>query len=269
MPDQLREPPPHSDEPEALAHAARQRLLHRADARARLRAALSRPSRSQLTAGVLLALLGFGAVTQVRTSELDDRYEGLREDELISVFNGLEGAAQRAQDEIQELEGRRDDLRSETRSGEAALQQAQQETTTLTILAGLVPVTGPGLRITITEPGSEVGVDTIVDTVQELRTAGAEAMEFNDEVRVVAQTSFDQGAAGLLVGQTELSSPYVIDVIGDPTVLRVSGLEFADGPLAQLAGDGAEVEVEELSSVEITSVRNPVQPEYATPVPGQ
>ena len=38
----------------------------------------------------------------------------------------------------------------------------------------------------------------MLDTVQELRTAGAEAMQFNGKVRVVAQTSFEDAAGGIV-----------------------------------------------------------------------
>ena len=137
---------------------------------------------------VLLGIVGFAAITQVRAYEVDDTYAGYREQALIDVLNGLAGTSQRAQAEITRLERTRDDLQSSTSARQAALDQAREQADTLDILAGTVPVTGPGIRITIEEVDGPVDIDSLLDTVQELRNAGAEAMQFNGEVRVVAQT---------------------------------------------------------------------------------
>src|SRR4051794_32791717 len=154
-----------------------------ATGRDRLRRAMLRPSRGQVVVAVLLALLGYAAVTQVRFTNVDDTYAGLREQDLIDVLTGLAGATQRAESEIARLERTRDDLRSSTGAREAALAQAQQQADTLAIMAGLVPVTGPGIKVTITETDGSVDVDTMVDMIQDLRTAGAESIEINDTVR--------------------------------------------------------------------------------------
>ena len=63
----------------------------------------------------------------------------------------------------------------------------------------------------------------MLDTVQEMRDAFAEAMQFNGQVRVVAQTSFEDGPGGIYVDGTLLEPPYVLDVIGDPHTLARRG----------------------------------------------
>ncbi|MDI6908420.1 DUF881 domain-containing protein [Nocardioides sp.] len=233
--------------------------------RQRLLRALVRPSRSQAVVAVLLAVLGYAAVTQVRFNEVDNTYGSLREQDLIDVLNGLAGTSQRAEAEIARLQRTRDDLLSDTGSREAALAQAQQEADTLAILAGLVPVTGPGIRVTVTEQTGVVGVQSMVDTLQELRTAGAEAIQINGQVRVVADTAVEDVSGGLLVGGQMVTSPYVIDVIGEPHTLASSGIDFPDGPRDLFQDDGASVVVDELASLDIESVVKPERPEYAEP----
>ncbi len=178
---------------------------------------------------VLLAIVGFAAMTQVRANQQDDTYQGLRDQDLIDVLNGLAGTSQRAQAEITRLENARAELLTSTSAREAALEQARTEADTLEILAGSVPVTGPGIRITIEEVDGPVDIDSLLDTVQELRTAGAEAMQFNGEVRVVAQTSFEDGVGGIEVDGQLLEPPYVIDVIGEPATLS-GGTGVRPGP---------------------------------------
>lgn len=239
------------------------------DARRQLKRGFMRPTRSQVIVGVLLACLGFGAVTQVRSNDLDNAYASYRQDDLVNLLDSLFNSAQRAQREIAVLEETRDELQSTTGDNEAAIVAAQRAADNLEILAGTVPVSGPGLRITITERDGPVDLNSLLDTVQELRTADAEAMEFNDEVRAIATTHFSTGTQGTQVDGVPIPSPIVIDVIGEPITLE-EGLKFPRGPLEQLRDDdGAEVVVEQLELVEITSVVSAERPEYARPENGQ
>ena len=231
--------------------------------RGRLWRALVRPTRGQVTVGVLLALVGFAAVTQVHTNQVDDTYAGLRQQDLIDVLNGLADTAQRAQAEIERLEETRDQLLSDTTARQAAIEQARAESENLSILAGLIPVTGPGLRVTIKEVGGPVEIGPFIDMVQALRTAGAEGMQINGEVRVVAQTSFEDAEGGIIVDGKLLAAPYVVDVIGNPVGLA-EALRFPDGPQDQFAeNDIAELTFEELEQVEIEAVRELPEASFA------
>ena len=235
--------------------------------RSRLWKALVKPSRGQLIVALLLAALGFAAVTQVRTNTVDDTYAGLREQDLIDILDGLADETQRAQADVQRLEETRDDLKSETSARQAALDLARSDTDTLTIIAGTVPVTGPGLRISIKEVNGQVRVEPFIDMIQALRSAGAEAIQINGEVRVVASTSFQDVAGGILVGGQVLSPPFVVDVIGGPEALGAA-LRFPNGPQEQFAEDGtAELTYTELTSVDIEAVHETVEPDVAEPQP--
>lgn len=255
MPDSSPEPTP---EPSLTPASGRQRLL----------TALLRPTRRQIVVGVILALVGFAGVTQVRENRVDDTYSGLREQDLIDVLNGLAGTTQRAESEITRLEEARDRLQSDASRRQEAIEQAETEADTLSILAGLVPVTGPGIRITIKEITGQASISALLDVVQELRTVGAEAIQINAEVRIVAQSSFEDADGGIVVDGVPLSPPYVVDVIGEPNLLS-EAITFPEGPRAQLEDDGAEVEVEERTSLDIEAVRDPEQPDFAEADPGQ
>jgi uncharacterized protein YlxW (UPF0749 family) len=237
--------------------------------RKRLASTLRHGSRAQAVVAVLLAILGFASVVQVRSTEQDNTYAGLREQDLIEILNALTGTAERARRERDRLAQTRDQLQSENTSRQAALSQTQQRAEALSILAGLVPVTGPGIRITIQEGDGPVSVGSLLDIVMEMRTADAEAIEVNDQYRVVAQSSFNLTDAGIELDGNLLEPPYVIEVIGDPHSLH-GGLTFASGPIETLEQyDGATVQVEELESIDIESVREPTRPLEAEPDTGQ
>ena len=234
----------------------------------RLRQALLRPSRRQIVAGLLLALVGFAAVTQVRVTGTDDTYSSLREQELIDLLDGLSGTRQRTEAEIDRLEGVATDLQDDRTKRRTALEQAVDQVSTLNILAGLVPVTGPGIRLTITEETGRVGLSSLLDTIQELRTVNAEAIAINGKVRVIAQTSFAEVEGGFRVDGERVEAPYVIDVIGDPATLS-GAIDFPLGPRKQLRDDGAKVKVDELATVDIEAVAERETPRYAAPDQGQ
>ncbi len=238
------------------------------DGRQRLLQALRRPGRGQTVAGVLLAVVGFAGVTQVHSNESDDQYSGLRTEDLIQVLNGLSAASQRADNEIARLQQTRNSLRSSTDARAAALTRAREEADTLGILAGTLPATGPGIEITVRDPTGEVGINQLLNGVEELRDAGAEAIEINDRVRVVAQTSFEDGTGGVIVDGIQLSPPYTLDVIGDPATLNTI-LDFAGGFTDEIKYANGSVRSRELDAVDITSIRQITPAQYAQPVAGQ
>lgn len=236
--------------------------------RDRLLRSLFKPTRRQIIVGLLLALVGFAGVTQVRATEVDDDYASLRQQDLIDVLDGFAGARQRAEAEAERLREIRDGLSSTTNRTQTTIEQRTEEVETLNILAGLVPVTGSGIRITIEEVSGQVKLSSLLDVVQELRTVGAEAIQINGEVRVVAQTAFEDATGGFLVDGELVSPPYVIDVIGEPNVLKQS-MTFLGGPESQVEDEGGTLVVEQQPSIDIESVREVEQPEYAEPDLGQ
>jgi len=266
MPDDAT-PPPATPPPDTAPPAGAAAGPEANRPRQRILDGLRKPSRSQIVVGLLLGVLGFAAVTQVRVNETDDNFSGLREQELIDVLSALSVTRQRAEDEIEELEGTRDELQDDTSRRRAALEQAQADVNELNVLAGQVPVTGPGIRITIVEETGRVTLSSLLDTIQELRTVGAEAMQLNGTTRIVAQTSFEETEGGFMVDGELVEGPYVLDVIGEPAVLAPA-LEFLLGPKAQLIEDGATVDVDELSSIDIEAVHEPDEPDFAAPDPG-
>jgi uncharacterized protein YlxW (UPF0749 family) len=227
--------------------------------RQRLRQALVRPSRGQAVVGVLLAVLGFAAITQVRTNNTDNNYAGYREQDLVDVLSGLAGTSQKAQTEIDSLEATRRNLEARQQSDATALAAAKRQEQELSILAGWVPVTGPGIRLTVTEGPRTITVDSVLDAIEELRSAGAEAMQLNGKVRLVAQSSVQTAARGLDVDGTVLTSPFVLDAIGDPHTLQ-GALSLIDGPISQFQNEGAHVDVQPEKALDITAVHKPSTP---------
>jgi uncharacterized protein YlxW (UPF0749 family) len=239
--------------------------------RARLRSALRpRATRAQLVAALLCGVLGFAAAVQVRANQ-DAGLSGLRQTDLVRILDDVSERAARLQAEARDLQQTRDRVTGGSDSTRAALEEARERSRVLGILAGTLPARGPGIELTISDPTGQVGSDVLLDALQELRDAGAEAIEVSTvdgpAVRVVASTAFVDVEGGVEVDGTVLPSPYRFRVIGDSRTLAAA-LDIPGGVLDVLRQRDAQGVVTQRSSIEITSLRAAPSPRYARPAAG-
>ncbi len=227
--------------------------------------AQERPRRRtrQLATAALLGLLAFTVTVQLGQDEADS-YQNLRSVELVELLKTLDATNGRLTEQIEDLTSTRDDLRSSTDASETAQREAQRRLDDLSILAGTVGATGPGVRLTMTDPNGTIGASLLLDTVQELRDAGAEAIVINGHARVVAQTWFaeDDESGGVLVSGKRVEAPYVVEAIGDPATLAPA-IDFRGGIADRVESRGGTLSVERLDVVTITALADAVTPEYA------
>lgn len=235
---------------------------------ARVRRALLswRPGRVHLLVGLLLGLLGFTLVVQARQTQTEG-LASLRQSDLVQILDNVSQRSSRLEEETRELQQTRDRLRSGSDAASAAEQAARERLEVLGILAGTIAATGPGIQLDIEDPDNRVTAAILLDAVQELRDAGAEAMQL-EMVRVVASTSFVDGVNGVLVDGTRLTAPYRFLVIGDTQTLA-SALNIPGGVLDTLQQNGATGTVTPRDDVAVTALRQVSAPEYARPAPAR
>ena len=213
---------------------------------------------------VLALALGFAIVTQVRQTR-DQGLETLRADELVRILDDVTQNGQRLGLEIRELERSRDQLAAGATNEGAALDAAQERVDTFAILAGTVAAQGPGVRITITDPEDKVDATLLLDAVQELRDAGAEAIQIG-AVRIVASSYFTDTADGIAISGIKVVAPYSIVAIGDPPTMA-SAMEIPGGVSSSVRRTGGEAIVTSLDSVTIAALHTVSTPRFAVPVP--
>ena len=183
------------------------------------------------------AVVGFLLVSQLRTTErFSQRLEAESEEDLARILASLTGEADALRDEIGDLKLQLADLRATSRQDDSAERAAEQQLQALSVLAGTVAVTGPGLVLAIEDPEGAVGYDTLIDAVQELRDAGAEALAVNGR-RVGVASAFSERDGRLVLDGAPLSPPYRITAIGQPTTLE-GGLKIPGGVLDTLEALG-------------------------------
>jgi len=120
----------------------------------------------------------------------------------------------------------RDATLAETSAGSALASRIAAEELAL----GTLPVTGPGLRVTVADAATSsagtagTGRNRVLDrdlqeVVNALWTAGAEAIAVNGQ-RLTGQSAIRQAGDAVLVDFRPLVSPYVITAIGPPVDLE-------------------------------------------------
>lgn len=234
--------------------------------RRRIVRSLIRPGRGQIIAAVILFVVGMGGVMQVKINRADDTYTNARREDLIQILDGLGAESRRLGSEIAELERTRSSLKSGADTQRVAQTEAEKRVEELSILAGTTPAEGPGIRMRIVDPNGKVDDNIVLDAVEEMRDAGAEVIEINNTVRVVASTWFGMDARGLVIDGTSVTTPITIEVIGDPHSLEEAA-RFRGGIVSEITGPkiGGQVQIEELSRVVVESLHPPQENQYARP----
>ncbi|GGS48549.1 DUF881 domain-containing protein [Streptomyces griseoviridis] len=221
-----------------------------------------RVTRAQLIVALLLFGLGFGLAVQVASnSDGDSALRGARQEDLVRILDELDDRTQRLQDEKQGLEAQRDELENSSDQAEEARKQTIEKERQLGILAGTVAAQGPGITMTVTDPHGTVESKHLLDAVQELRAAGAEAIQVNG-VRIVASTYLTDSGDGVSVDGNKIDAPYRFQVIGKPQDLEPA-LNIPGGVVQTLEKEQATATVERSSKIVVDALRAAKQPDYA------
>ena len=220
--------------------------------------------RVDVAVAVLLGLLGFAAVVQVRSTQEDGPLAAARQEDLVQILDDLDNRDDRLRAEVSALEQAQRELTTGSGRTQAALDEARRRAQLLGVLAGTVPASGPGVVVTITDPDGALRPDVLLDALEELRAAGAEAVQVDGRapeggaersVRVVAATSFVTGdRGGIVVDGTELRAPYRFVVVGDPATLT-SALRIPGGVVDNVEQFGGQVRITRPDRVQVTALR--------------
>lgn len=238
----------------AYPPSARKRLMMMARPRA---------TKANVLAALLAILLGFAVATQVRQNQTLP-LESLRQSDLVNILDSATLRAAQLDQNARELQATRDQLASGSSSGAAAVKAAQERLDALGILAGSAPAHGPGIRMTIVDPGGQVSAPILLDAIQELRDAGAEAIQVNT-VRIVASSHFVDGASGVTIDGTSARQPYTITAIGGPATMA-SAMDIPGGLSANVRSLGASIRIAQEKELTVAALHVLSDPRYARPV---
>jgi uncharacterized protein YlxW (UPF0749 family) len=218
---------------------------------------------------LLIGLLGFALIAQVKTNDSSSTLSSDRPDDLVRILSDLDSRKDRLNTEITNLQETQRQLSSGAEGKQAALAAARQRADELGILAGTLPAEGPGIVIDLDPTRTPIDATVVLDAVEELRGAGAEAMQISgtngSTVRIVASTWFVDGTSGIVVSGTPMSGILTITVIGDPQTMQTA-LTIPGGVDDTVQQNGGTVHVQQPGTVRVTALAPQSPMKYAHPV---
>ena len=194
-----------------------------------------RDVRSQITIAAVAFLLGLLVVVQLRSQTGGSALQALSTQDLTTLVASLNSQNDRLRSEIGALQDQLDELRANRAAGATSVEQIASDLARIRAWAGLDPVSGRGITITV---AGRIEAGAVEDLLNELHNAGAEAIAL-EEIRVVARTTVSGLPGSLDVDGYILGDPFRIQVIGRPETL-VGSLTRAGGIIAQLAATDPE-----------------------------
>ncbi|MBM3273713.1 MAG: DUF881 domain-containing protein [Candidatus Sericytochromatia bacterium] len=134
---------------------------------------------------------------------------------------------------------------------------------------------GPGVEIVINDSakpltkGEDPNIaivhnDDLLRLVNELRTAGAEAVALNDQ-RMVESSEITCAGTTILVNKTRIAPPFSIRAIGEPETM-VNALKMRGGIVEYLQFYGIQVNISKKSEVLVPAFSGSTLRKFAKPV---
>jgi uncharacterized protein YlxW (UPF0749 family) len=190
---------------------------------------------SRIRWGLLAATIGFGVLlaTQLQAVESPSRtLEKQSVDELTTLIGALTQETDRMQSELTDLSLRVMSARSAAESETTAITEQEHSLLGLRVVTGAIDGVGRGVSLTISDPQAQLEPYDLFTLVNELRSAGAEAVMI-DQRRIGLRSNFTADPAGIALDGRFLREPYRLSAVGDPDDLS-SSLRMPGGVIPSL-----------------------------------
>jgi uncharacterized protein YlxW (UPF0749 family) len=176
------------------------------------------------------ALLAVAGVQTARSAGVD----ASSHDSLVAQVNQGRHGLDRARAQLAVVDSHLLKARRDNRAAVTSQQSAEALVARLGTVAGMFPVTGPGLRMVVNDaPGATEDAQFVLD--KDLRNianglwqAGAEAISINGQ-RLSTLSSIREAGGIITVNYENVLPPYVVLAIGDPQRLSSRFVESTSG----------------------------------------
>ena len=231
-------------------------------------------NKGELAVVAVCAVVGFLLAAQLRTVQLTgaaDQATATRLETLQDLYNELTAERDGLADQVQQLQGELALYRDQAASGQAGSEALRAELDQLEITAGLIDVEGPGVSVILEDSSSSnltgdeadylIHDSDLLSVINELRSAGAEAISLNGE-RILATSEVRCTGAVVTVNGRRYAAPYVIFAIGDKDTLY-NALTMRSGVVDVLSQWGITVKVTANDLLLIPKYNGSISYEYA------
>lgn len=206
---------------------------------------------------VYLICIQFKTVDNIDVTEL----ETMRENELRTALADWKSKYEEVITEYEATNEKIQEYNNKIEDDEKAGELLADDLENAKMLLGLTDVEGAGVIITITD-NSEKQVDStdLLDLVNELNSAGAEAISINGQ-RIVPMTDIFDVNDFVVIKEKRVTSPYIIKAIGDVTYLQ-SALSIKKGYLDEHKTNGYTISIKSDEKITINKYDGELKSDY-------
>ncbi len=183
-----------------------------------------------ISIGCVSLILTMIMFTQFKTVDETDimAIETMRETELRTELTNWKEKYDTIDKEIQERDQRISEYKNELNNDANSAELLSNEVKEAETYLGYTDVQGQGIVITISDAGHGIEYEQLIELVNELKNAKAEAISINGQ-RIVATSYITLvNKTIILIDDVKTSAPYEIKAIGDKKYLE-SALTIKDG----------------------------------------
>lgn len=177
--------------------------------------------------------------------------ESMREDELEKAVAEWKEKYEEAYEKLSDTSDKINEYNEKMQSNAETEELINKELTEAKTNYGLTDVTGEGIIVTLTDTEEMAyDADDLLELVNELRLAGAEAISINDERIVNTSDIVNITSTTIKVNSKNITSPYTIKAIGDNTYLK-SAITIKNGYYDIKEKNDYKIKIEEKSNIKI------------------
>lgn len=181
----------------------------------------------------------------------ESNIETMRETELREALANWKQEYEDVNKELQSNKNKIEEYQNKILSNDEAGELLEEEYNKAKMLLGLTDVQGTGIIITLTDNSeAKFTSENLMNLINELNSAGAEAISINDQ-RIVSMTDIVDVGEFIMINGKRLTSPYTVKAIGDSTYLQ-SALSIKKGYLDEYKTEGYTISMATENNISIT-----------------
>jgi uncharacterized protein YlxW (UPF0749 family) len=235
---------------------------------------MKKKNKNFLLIGFISIILGIVIAIQFRVVQ-NDFFEGsnplLRSQELNKAYQDALNEQELLYEQVNQLEAQLSAIEESASTDNVLIKNLSTQLEKYKMLGGFLDVQGQGIQITIDNPVSEVTpgseINIIYDyemlnmLVNELKAAGAEAIEINGE-RIIGITEIRTAGSAIMINTVQKYPPFTIEAIGNKETLDGAVTQIF-GIVAAIRNKGYFVEVRKSDDIQILKYGNLIEFDYA------
>lgn len=221
---------------------------------------------------ILVGIILSFQIKIVQERYLKGKNPNIRASELVEEYDTLKEQKEELEIKVKDYEERLSKIESEASSENALLNDLKNQLNRYKVVAGYTEVEGQGIELILDDPVENFNnsynivyeYDLILQVINELNAAGAEAISINEE-RITAYSEIRTAGNYISINNSSLKPPFRIKCIGNIETLHGS-LSQRFGVVSRIRDKGYQADISKVDRLTIGPYTKDIEFNYASPV---